>query len=67
MTYNNIIQVTIVVWPSVVPICVSILAHNYTFNRRVDPKPIQFELCPKEAIPFDYTNDVICLLEYYVI
>jgi len=64
MTCNHIIQVTNIVWPSVVPICVSILAHDYTFNRRVDPKPLQYELCPKDVIPFHYTNDVIYVLEY---
>jgi hypothetical protein len=53
--------------PSVVPICVSILAHDYIFSCGENPKPIQYELCPKEAIPFDYTNNVICVLEYYVI
>jgi len=65
MTYHHIIQVRNVVWPSVV--CVSTLAHNYVFSRPENPNPTQYGLCPKEAIPFDYTNDVICVLEYYVI
>jgi len=43
------------------------LARDYIISRLEIPNPIQYELCHKETIHFDCTNDVICVLEYYVI
>lgn len=65
MAYLHVIQVRNVVWPSVT--CVSTLAHDHLFTPRENPNLIQYELCSKEPITSDYTNYVICVLEYYVI